>query len=73
MAMRQFGKVKFQPRPKTEAQWTALYKKHKVVLPNIQGIELHWSRRGPGQSGARFFKVLLPLCAGPLRLFSGVT
>mmetsp|Transcript_8333 Transcript_8333/g.34926 ORF Transcript_8333/g.34926 Transcript_8333/m.34926 type:complete len:127 (-) Transcript_8333:24-404(-) len=56
MAMRQFGKVKFMPRPKTEEQWAALYNKHKILLPNIRKLELHWSSKGSGQTGARFFK-----------------
>eukprot|EP00013_Stygamoeba_regulata_P021307 CAMPEP_0177660778 /NCGR_PEP_ID=MMETSP0447-20121125/18252_1 /TAXON_ID=0 /ORGANISM="Stygamoeba regulata, Strain BSH-02190019" /LENGTH=124 /DNA_ID=CAMNT_0019165927 /DNA_START=33 /DNA_END=404 /DNA_ORIENTATION=- len=56
MAMRQFGKVKGLPRPKTPEDWHALHLKQKNVLPRIQELRLEWSQRGPGQTGIRYFK-----------------
>ena len=59
MAMRQFGKVKFKPKPKTPEEWHRVYLKHKIELPHVKKLKLSYGKKGPGQSSARY--ILLPL------------
>eukprot|EP01125_Pyxidicula_operculata_P021816 TRINITY_DN8665_c0_g1_i1.p1 TRINITY_DN8665_c0_g1~~TRINITY_DN8665_c0_g1_i1.p1 ORF type:complete len:148 (-),score=32.94 TRINITY_DN8665_c0_g1_i1:123-536(-) len=54
--MKQFGKVRWYPKPKTDKQWDILYKNHKTVIPSVKSISLEWSKKGQGQTGARYFK-----------------
>ena len=54
--MRQFGRERYFPRPRNEQDLVKLYNEHKTVVPNLQKIEVEWSKKGAGQAGARHFK-----------------
>eukprot|EP01123_Difflugia_compressa_P000399 TRINITY_DN10482_c0_g1_i1.p1 TRINITY_DN10482_c0_g1~~TRINITY_DN10482_c0_g1_i1.p1 ORF type:complete len:153 (-),score=26.59 TRINITY_DN10482_c0_g1_i1:70-462(-) len=54
--MRDFGKKRWFPKPRTERHWDMLYKAHKTLVPNLQKITLEWSKDGRGKTGIRYFK-----------------
>eukprot|EP01100_Stratorugosa_tubuloviscum_P007732 TRINITY_DN3190_c4_g1_i1.p1 TRINITY_DN3190_c4_g1~~TRINITY_DN3190_c4_g1_i1.p1 ORF type:complete len:145 (-),score=55.54 TRINITY_DN3190_c4_g1_i1:84-518(-) len=55
--MKRFGFVKGLKKPKTEEEWLAIFAKNKCPLPtNISKIKLTWSKKGPGNTGVRYFR-----------------
>mmetsp|Transcript_30718 Transcript_30718/g.34275 ORF Transcript_30718/g.34275 Transcript_30718/m.34275 type:complete len:149 (-) Transcript_30718:165-611(-) len=53
---RQFAKFEGVPKPKTEEGWKNVWKAHKIEIPAVSKLTLQWSRKGKGNTGARYFK-----------------
>jgi len=60
--MKMFGVMKYLPRPKTSEDWSILFFKNKIHLPQttttaaLKKITLNYSTFGPGNAGIRHFK-----------------
>eukprot|EP01102_Stenamoeba_stenopodia_P008209 TRINITY_DN2340_c0_g3_i3.p3 TRINITY_DN2340_c0_g3~~TRINITY_DN2340_c0_g3_i3.p3 ORF type:complete len:185 (-),score=19.47 TRINITY_DN2340_c0_g3_i3:899-1453(-) len=57
--MKMFGVMKYLPRPKTTEEWSILYYKNKIILPQANALTkltLNYSTYGPGNAGIRHFK-----------------
>ncbi|KAL6052747.1 28S ribosomal protein S25, mitochondrial [Balamuthia mandrillaris] len=54
--MKQFGKFKGLPKPKTTEDWLKVYMGHQHYLFGVSRVQLEWAKKGAGQTGARYFK-----------------
>jgi len=55
-AMKKFGKQRYFPKPRNDRDWDVLYRANKTLVPTISKLTLHWSKKGKGQTGIRYFK-----------------
>jgi hypothetical protein len=51
-----FGWIRYHSKPKSESDQQKVFARHVYLLPSVQELSLHISRRGAGVAGLRRFR-----------------